>query len=190
MLARGSSRQRELAIRAALGAGRQQLVRQVLVESSLLGILGATIGTLLGYWAVKLLISAHSEAVPIPQTIALDWRILGFTIGVCVIAVLLFGIFPALQLSSVNVQSVLSNRGRTLAGGIRKSLRWGLAISQISLALVLLIGAGLLVKSFARLTEIDPGYEAANLLTMSISLPDRGYEKFEQQVDFFNKLLD
>jgi len=190
MLARGSSRERELAIRAALGANRQQLVRQVFVESFLLGFFGTAVGTLLGYWAIKLLIAAHSEAIPVPATISFDWRIIGFIIVISIIAVLLFGTLPALRLSRVDVQNVLSQRGRTLAGGIRKGLRGALAISQVSLGLVLFIGAGLLFKSFIRVIEIDPGYDPSNLLTMSIALPDRGYPNFQQQVDFFQKLLD
>jgi putative ABC transport system permease protein len=190
ILARGSSQQRELAIRAALGANRRWLVLQLFVESSLLGVLGATAGTLLGYWAVKLLTSVQAEAIPVPETISMDWRLLGFIIVISVISILLFGTLPALRQSRVDVHNALSQGGRTLTGGMRKGLRGVLATSQISLGLVLLIGAGLLVKSFIRVMEIDPGYDPSNVLTMSIALPERGYVNFQQQVDFFQELLN
>ena len=190
MLARGSSQQRELAIRAALGASRRRLILQLLAESSLLGVLGATAGTLLGYWAVKLLTSAQAEAIPVPQTISMDWRMVGFIVLISVTSILSFGTLPALRQSRVVVQNALSHAGRTLTGGMRKDLRWTLATSQISLGLVLLIGAGLLVKSFIRVLEIDPGYDPSSMLTMSVALPERGYPNFQQQVNFFQKLLD
>lgn len=190
ILARGSSLQRELAIRAALGANRQRLVLQLLVESSLLGVLGSTAGTLLGYWGVKLLTSVQAKAIPVPETISMDGRLMGYIIVISVVSMLLFGTSPALRQSRVDVHNALSQGGRTLTGGMRKRLRWALATSQISLGLVLLIGAGLLVKSFIKVMEIDPGYDPSNVLTMSIALPERGYANFQQQVDFFQELLD
>jgi putative ABC transport system permease protein len=190
ILARGLSQQRELAIRAALGASRRQLILQLQVESSLLGVPGATAGTLLGYWAVKLLTSVQAEAIPVPQPISLDFRMLGFIVLIPVISILLFGTLPALHQSRVAVQNALSQVGTTFTGRMRRGLRWTLATSQISLGLVLLIGAGLLVKSFIRVLEIDPGYDPSNMLTMSVALPERGYPNFQQQVDFFQKLLD
>jgi putative ABC transport system permease protein len=190
ILARGSSQQRELAIRAALGANRRRLVSQLLMESSLLGVVGATAGTLSGYWAVKLLTSVQAEAIPVPETISMDWRMGGFIVLISVISILLFGTLPALRQSRVVVQNALSQGGRTLTGGMRKGLRSALATAQISLGLVLLIGAGLLIKSFIRVIEIDPGYDPSNVLTMSVALPERSYANFQQQVDFFQKLLE
>jgi len=162
----------------------------MLVESSLLGVLGSTAGTVLGYWAVKLLTSVQAEAIPVAETISMDWRLMGFIIVISVISILLFGTLPALRQSRVDVHNALSQGGRTLTGGMRKGLRWALVTSQISLGLVLLIGAGLLVKSFIRVMEIDPGYDPSNVLTMSIALPERGYANFQRQVDFFQGLLD
>jgi len=189
IMARGSSQQRQLAIRAALGASRRRIVLQLLVESSVLGVLGAAAGTLLGYWAVKLLTSVQAEAIPVPETISIDWRMVGFIVLISVISILLFGTLPALRQSRVVVQNALSQGGRTLSGGMRKGLRSALATSQISLGLVLLIGAGLLVRSFIRVIETDPGYDPSNVLTMSVALPERVYPNFQQQVDFFQELL-
>jgi putative ABC transport system permease protein len=191
MLARAVTRQRELAIRAALGAGRLRLVRQMLTECLLLAVAGGAAGLLLAYWLTGLLGSLNS-----PDTfgelgrlavITIDWRVLGFSLLISLVAGLLCGFLPALQLSRPDLSGSLKEGGRG-SGFHSRRLRSALMVSEVALAIVLLIGAGLLIRSFVKLLDVNPGYRAENLLTARLVLPPR-YRNNPQRVQFYEQLL-
>jgi putative ABC transport system permease protein len=169
LLARASVRVREIGIRAALGASRWQLVRQLLVESLVLSALATLVGILLAGWAIGVLKAAMPDGVPRVATIALDVRVIGAAAALSLLTGLLFGLVPALQLSRPDLTSALKDgtRGAGTGGG-RQRLRGALVVAEVALAVVLLVGATLFLDSFRALMRIDPGFETANLLTLSI----------------------
>src|SRR5262245_28369321 len=171
LLARAAGRQKEMAIRAALGAGRWRVVRQLLSESLLLAISGGAAGLLLAWGGVKLLLSIAPENLPRMYDIRLDIRVAGFTLLVSLLTGIVFGLLPALQASKINLSMTLKEGGRDAAGLLRRRLRGFLVVSEVALAFMLLIGAGLLIRSFARLTEVDPGLDPRSVLTMNMLLP-------------------
>ena len=191
LLARAVTRQKELAIRAALGAGRLRLARQMLTECLLLATAGGAAGLLLAYWLSSLLGSLNSTAT-IGQmarlaAITIDWRVLGFSFLVTLVTGLLCGLLPALQLSRPDLNVSLKEGGR--GGGFHsRGWRSALMVSEVALAIVLLVGAGLLIRSFVKLLEVDPGYRAESLLTARLALPPRYSEK-SQQVQFYEQIL-
>jgi putative ABC transport system permease protein len=191
LLARAGTRQKELAIRAALGAGRFRLARQMLTECLLLAIAGGAAGLLLAFWLTRLLGSLNStDAIGEMARVAaitIDLRVLGFTLVISLLTGLLFGLLPALRLSRPDLNISLKEGGRG-SGFHGRSLRSALMVSEVALAVVLLVGAGLLIRSFAKLLDIDPGYRAENRLTARISLPPR-YRDNSQRVDFYERLL-
>jgi putative ABC transport system permease protein len=191
LLARAGTRQKELAIRAALGAGRFRLARQMLTEYLLLAIGGGAAGLLLAYWLTRLLGSLNSTdaigEMARVATITIDRRVLGFTLLISLLTGLLFGLLPALQLSRPDLNVSLKEGGRS-SGPRGRGLRSALMVSEVALAIVLLVGAGLLIRSFAKLLNVDPGYRAENLLTARISLPPR-YRDNSQRVEFYERLL-
>jgi putative ABC transport system permease protein len=171
MLARAVSREKEIAIRVALGAGRGQIVRQLLVESSVLGLLGGLLGLLIAPICVDALMwlvpGSLASGVAAP-----DWRVLGFTLAVSFLTALLFGLVPALQLMRVDTISAMKEGGRTsVQGSTHSRLRQGLVVVQVALALVLLIGTGLLVRSLYRLLGEDPGFRTSGILTLQVTVP-------------------
>src|SRR5437763_1777745 len=169
LLSRSTTRSRELALRAALGAGRARLVRQLLTESILLSALGGGLGILLAWWGKGLLVGALPGDVPLTEQIRLDARVLGFAFGVSVLTGLLFGLAPALAASRQ------SDRRNRLSHHHQGWLLSGLVSAQIALALVLLTGAGLLIRSFVRLQVSDHGFRMESLLTALIALPESQY---------------
>jgi putative ABC transport system permease protein len=169
MLARTAARERELAIRSALGAGRGRLMRQLLTESLLLSIIGGLAGLLLAMWGIDLLLSLSPSNVPRLTAIGINLPALLFTLGISVVAGSLFGLAPALQMSNLNRSLKEGGRG-TLGDPRGKRLRATLVVVEIALSLVVLIGAGLLTKSLIRLLQVDPGFVAENLLTANIGL--------------------
>ncbi len=175
LLARAAGRQKELAIRAALGASRWRVVRQLLTESLLLATSGGVAGLLLAWCGLDLLLSAAPDNLPRAYDIRLDTRVAGFTFLVSLLTGIVFGLFPALQASKINLGVTLKEGGRGAAGLLRRRLRGFLVLGEVALALVLLIGAGLLIRSFARLTEVNPGIDPRGVLTMDIPLPDAKY---------------
>jgi putative ABC transport system permease protein len=189
LLARAAGRQKELAIRAALGANRWRVVRQLLTESVLLAITGGTAGLLLAWWGVELLLSIAPDNLPRAYDIKLDTRVAGFTILVSLLTGIVFGLLPALQASKIGLGETLKEGGRDAAGLLRRRLRGFLVVSEVALAFVLLIGAGLLIRSFARLTEVDPGLDPHRVLTMDIQLPSAKY-KDGQGLAFFQQTLE
>jgi putative ABC transport system permease protein len=190
LLAQAAARHREFAIRAALGATRFRVMRQFLTESLLLSLLGGGGGLLLAFWGVEVLISLIPKDTPRVDEIRLDGRVILFTFGVAVLTGVLFGLFPALQSSKTDLNEALKEGGRGATEGLRRlRLRSLLVVSEFALALVLLIGAGLMIKSFLRLQEIKPGFEPTNLLTLRLALPTTKYAKFQQGQAFFDELF-
>jgi putative ABC transport system permease protein len=190
LLSRALSRKKEIAIRAALGAQRGALVRQLLTESVLLALLGGMLGLGLSWAATKYLATLGNNNLPQGMPLAMDTRVLLFMVAISLFTGLLFGIFPALQLSRTNVNQTLRDEGRGSTGGHRRvQLRGLLVVGQVALSLMLLIGAGLLVRSFARLLRVDPGFDPQNVLTMNVSLPTVKYADTQKQIMFFDDLL-
>jgi len=156
LLARASARQKEMAIRAAMGAGRLRIARQLLTESVLLALVGGTLGLLVARWGIQLILYISPNAIPRSREIGLDWRVLAFTIGVAFLTGILFGLMPALQAGVVDVHETLKETGR---GTTRRHwLRSSLVVVEVATTLVLLIGAGLMIRSFYRLQKVDPGF--------------------------------
>jgi predicted permease len=190
LLARGSARHREVAIRTALGATRLRLIRQLLTESILLSLVGGILGLLLALWGVDVLASLSPADTPRVSEIRLDRSVVGFTLFISLLTGVLFGLAPALQTTKPDLNEALKEGGRSATeGGRRKLIRSLLVISEFALALVLLIGAALLIKSFTRLQEVSPGFNSENLLTMRISLSQSKYKEFRQGLAFYQQLM-
>ncbi|HEY6402332.1 MAG TPA: ABC transporter permease, partial [Blastocatellia bacterium] len=189
LLARAAGRQKEIAIRAALGAGSWRIVRQLLCESLLLAISGGAAGLLLAWRLVALLLSLAPDNLPRAQDIRLDTRVAGFTLAVSLLTGIVFGLLPALQASKINFGEALKEGFRDTAGLLRRRLRGFLVVGEVSLAFVLLIGAGLLIRSFARLTEVDPGFDPQRILMMNI-WPQAPKYTNSQANDFHQRTLE
>ena len=190
LLSRALSRRKEIAVRTALGAKRSVIVRQLLTESVLLALLAGAVGLALSSAATRALAVYGGTNVPQGFAIAIDWRVLVFMLAVSVFTGLIFGLFPALQLSRTEMNSTLRDEGRgSSASHTRVQAKGLLVVGQVAFSLILLIGAGLLVRSFSRLLKIDPGFDSSNVLTMYVPLPTVKYAKPEQQVQFFDELL-
>jgi putative ABC transport system permease protein len=188
LLARSSARQKEMAIRAAMGAGRWRIARQLLTENVVLSLVGGTLGLLLARWGIDLILYVSPNAIPRSREIGLDWRVLGFTLGISVLTGVLFGLVPALQASVVDVHETLKEAGRGNTG--RHWLRSSLVVVEVATTLVLLIGAGLLIRSFYRLQKVNPGFSYDRLTSFSLSLPEKRYPAADQQDHFFNQFVD
>jgi putative ABC transport system permease protein len=190
LLSRAMARRREVAVRAAMGASRRAIIGQLLTESVLLALIAAVFGMALGWGATRALALWGAAQLPQSVPVVMDVRVLLFTLGVSVVAGILFGAVPALQLGSLDVNATLREEGRgTSAGRARVKARDALVVGQMALSLLLLIGAGLLVRSFVRLLAVDPGFEAHNVLTVDVSLSTLKYGKPEQQTAFFDDVL-
>jgi putative ABC transport system permease protein len=190
LLSRALVRRRELAIRAALGASRFAVFCQLLVESILLSSLAGLCGILLGLLADRALAIWAATELPQGIPVGIDARVLLFAVGVSFLTGILTGIFPAMQLARANLNNTLRDEGRGLSGSrSRARMRSLLVVGQVALSLLLLIGAGLLVRSFSRLLHTDPGFAPDHVLTLGISLPSTKYAKPEQQIDFFREVL-
>ena len=189
LLARSAARQKEIAIRAAMGASRTRVLRQMLTESILLSAIGGVAGLVLSIWLTDLLMSMLPEGAPRLEQIGIDYRVLTFALGVSAFTGILFGIVPALQASKLDVTSALKEGGRGAEGHRRTSARSLLLIGEVALSLMLLVGAGLLIKSFLRLQEIRPGFNAHNVLVANLALPYPKYQ-YEQFEEFFRQLKE
>jgi putative ABC transport system permease protein len=190
LLARATGRRKEMAVRMALGAGRGRIVRQLLTESMLLALVGAGLGVLLAQWGIGALLALAPAFTPGVESAAIDFRVLAFTLAVAVAAGAIFGIAPALGGTAINVSENLKDGGRgSTAGRQRLRLRSALVVAEFALALVLLVGAGLLIRSFMHVLAVDPGFQAKNVLTMRISLVGPRYAESHAQVRFFENLL-
>ncbi|HLW80234.1 MAG TPA: ABC transporter permease, partial [Terriglobia bacterium] len=190
LLARATSRQRELAIRGALGAGRARVIRQLLTESTLLALLGGALGALLALWGADSLVRLIPQDVPRLAEVSLDRRVLLFTTALSFLTGLLFGLAPAMQAVRSDLTESLKEGGRgSSEGRHRNQLRSILVVTEVAVALVLLVGAGLLIQSFWRLQRVDPGFNPHGVLTFKLSLPDAQYST-ERQLEFFRQLID
>jgi putative ABC transport system permease protein len=189
LLARAAGRQREVAVRAALGANRGRIIRQLLTESLLLAGLGGLAGLTLAWWGTDLLVSlAPPDLLNLPQ-VKLNAVVLGFTLGISLLTGVIFGLAPAIEATRLNLSESLKEGGKS-AGGMRaRRLRNSLVVIEVAMALVLLIGAGLLIRSFALLQGGDPGFNAQNVLTMGVSLRGSKYDNDQKRVNFFRQAI-
>ena len=188
LLARGVSRQKEIGLRAALGAGRARIVRQLLTESLILAALGGGLGLLLAWQGTDLLVALSPAELFGPSHVEVNTPVLLFTLGVSVLTGIIFGLVPAFEATRFDLHVSLKEGGKNVGGGARSHrLRSGLVAAEIALALVLLIGAGLLIKSFSNLRSVDPGFDAKNVLTMTVSLAGWKYDKDPKVINFFKQ---
>lgn len=189
LLARGASRAREIGIRLALGGGRRAIVRQLLAESLLLGIAGGALGLLLAVWGIDLVIRAIPVEIPYWIRFDFDWRVLTFALALGIGSAVLFGLFPALQASRPQLVDAIREGGRSgIGGGKGQRVRNGLVVAEVALALVLLVGAGLMLRSFLNLQRTSLGMDPANTLTFRVGLPPTQF-KAEDAGRFFSALM-
>ena len=188
LLVRASRRNREIALRAALGAKRIRVVRQMLTESVVLAMGGAILGIPIALWALKLFISLNAQNLPRIQNAGLDGSVLLFTAGIALLTSLIFGLVPALRASSPNLTEFMKEGRGTTASGSHQRLRGALVVMETAGGLVLLVVAGLLLRSFHRLLSVDPGLNPKNVLTLTFDLPDAKYND-QQQMDFYTQLV-
>ncbi len=190
LLARAAVRRKEIAIRMALGAGRARLIRQLLTESVLLALLGGVVGLALAHWGGKLVIAIGPESIPRLKETRLDGLVLGFGLVISLATGLLFGLAPALQASKYDLNDALKESGRGGGGSLRRQrVRTLLVVSQVALASVLLIGAGLMIKSFLRLQAVNPGLAVRNILTVKIKPNRMNYPEEHQRVNLYKQVV-
>ncbi|MDT7806516.1 MAG: hypothetical protein QOJ70_329 [Acidobacteriota bacterium] len=190
MLARGAVRQKEIAVRAALGASRWRVVRQLLTESVLLSVVGGGLGLLLAMWGVDFLLKLNDNQIPRATEIGLDRNVLLFTFGVSILTGVVFGLVPAFQTSNVNLHDTLKEGGRSGKLGVRRGVRNALVIAEMAFAVILLVGAGLLIRSFVRLQQVDPGFQPRGVLAMQVSLPAGKYNDQPRRAAFDRQVLE
>jgi predicted permease len=190
LLVRASAREKELAIRAALGAGRARLVRQLLTESLILGLAGGLLGLALAYWGVDALRALAPSNTPRMDEVYIDPLVLAFTFGISLLTGLFFGLAPAWHVARTDLRETLNEAGRgTSAAGGTLHLRSWLVVSELALAVLLLVGAGLLIRSFSRLLDVSPGFQTQHLLTMELSLPEKTYPDGAPVQKFYTQLM-
>jgi putative ABC transport system permease protein len=190
LLARASSRQKEIAVRAALGASRRRLISQFLTESLLLAVMGGVLGLLIALWGSDALIALSPGNIPRLQEAGMDGRVLGFTLLLALLTTLIFGLAPAWQASKPDLNEVLKEEGRGASSGSGRSLRSLLVVAEVAVSVVLLVGAGLMIKSFIQLQSVNAGFDPHNLLTMEVTLPPARYGQNQQQIAFFQQALE
>src|SRR4029079_2243739 len=190
LLARAAEREREFIIRGALGAGRWRLIRQLLTESILVSLAGGAVAVLLAIWGTNVLVTFKPDNLPRLAEIGVDGRVLAFTLGVSLLTGLLFGLLPAWTASRGRVGDALKEGGRgSTAGSARQRLRSTFVVVELAVALVLLVAAGLLIKTFWKLRSVEPGFNPDHLLTMRIELPEAKYKDVAPQTRFRNQIL-
>jgi putative ABC transport system permease protein len=190
LLARAAAREKEIALRLALGASRGRLIRQVLTESVLISVLGGGLGVLIALWGTQALVSLNPQGIPRANEIGVDGQVLGFTLLVSLVSGLLFGLIPAWQASNPNLNEKLKESGKSASGSARGNrLRSMLVVVQVALAFVLLVGSGLLIKSFSQLQQVNVGFNREHLLTMQISLPPAAYPQGPNILSFYQEAL-
>jgi putative ABC transport system permease protein len=191
LLARAAARHREIAIRTALGASRLRVVRQLLTESILLSAIGGALGLLIAWWGIELLLAFSPRDLVSLDKISINPTVLIFTTTISVLTGIVFGIAPALEATRLNTSEMLKEGGKNIGGSPRaRRLSSAFVVAQVALSLVLLVGAGLMLKSLLRLQAVDPGFDADNLLTMRVILPARKYKEDAQVVTFFKQAIE
>ncbi len=188
LLSRNAYRMREIAVRTALGAGRWRVIRQLLTESLLLSFVGGLAAWGLAGFMIEGLIAITPNAIPRIAEARLDWRVLLFTFAIVVLTGIIVGLIPTLQLTRIELNSTLKEAGRGTFS-VRAGARSLFVIAEVAMAVILLVGAGLLIQSFIRLTRVQPGFNSEHVLTMRIGLPDSVYSKAEQIADFYQRLM-
>jgi len=189
LLARAESRHKEFAVRTALGAGKTRILRQFMTEGTVLSLLGAALGLALAYWGLKALLAANPESVPRATEITLDPVVLGFTVGVALLTGIVFGLAPLLHMGDQAVSLSIKEGGqRTTSGSGRNRVRRGLVVAEIALAVMLVIGAGLLIKTFRNLTSVDAGFDSENRITFGLVLPQATYPDSQRVVNVISEL--
>jgi putative ABC transport system permease protein len=189
LLVRAAGRQKEIALRTALGAGRFRIVRQMITESVLLALVGGALGMLLAFWGVDLLVTLSEGSIPPTAHVRIDATVLGFTLLISLLTGVLFGLAPALRTMKLNLSESLKEGGRTPGEGAQRNrTRSVLVVFESAVAVVLLIGAGLLVRSLIQLQNTSPGFDAHNILTMNVQLPEEKYATPEKAANFFSQL--
>ena len=190
LLARAAERERELVIRTALGAGRWRLIRQLLTESVLISLAGGAVAALIAWWGTSLLVALKPQNLPRLQEITVDARVLGFTFGLSLLTGIVFGLLPAWTASHRGANESLKEGGRSsTAGRAQQRLCSTFVVVELAIALVLLVGAGLLVKTFWKLRSVEPGFKTDHLLTMRVELPEARYKEVDQQTRFRTQAL-
>jgi putative ABC transport system permease protein len=191
LLARVAGRQKEIAVRTALGATRGRVIRQLLVESLLLAGAGGAAGLMLAAWALAGLRPLIPRTVPLAQTVALDWRVLGVALALSCLTGIVFGLMPALQASNAGLTTALKEEGRGLTGGAQRSrTRATLVVVEIALSLMLLVGAGLLMRSFLQLLNVNPGFNPERVVAFHFALPEARYGEPNQWTAFYQQLSE
>jgi putative ABC transport system permease protein len=188
LLVRANARQKEIALRTALGASRMRIVRQLITESLLLAFVGGALGALLAAWGIDLLVTLSGDLVPATANVSIDATVLAFTFATSMVTGLLFGVFPAFRTVNVDLSDTLKEGVRSSEANFRNRTRSLLVVFESALAVLLLVGAGLLVRSLIALENINPGFEANNLLTMRVDLPRGKYDTPEKVSNFFLQL--
>src|SRR4029079_17884406 len=189
LLVRASVREKEMAIRGALGAGRRRLVLQLLTESLVLAIAGGGLGLLLGYLPIGPVQVLSAGSIPRVQDVSIDRNVLAFVLGATLVTGLLFGLVPAWHASRSGIGEVLKEGGRSSSTSSGRWLRNVLMVVEVALSIVLLVGAVLLLRSFSRITGVDPGFRADNVLAFRVTLPNKSYPEEHNRVAFFDALL-
>ncbi|MGB6623616.1 MAG: ABC transporter permease, partial [Candidatus Acidiferrales bacterium] len=190
LLARSLKRKKEIAVRTALGAARGVIIRQLLIESLLLALLGAAAGIATGYAGVRALLALDPSGTAQMAAIQMDWRVLLFALAIAIFSGLLFGLAPALQVSKTDLTQALREEGRSATGSRRSAMSQNaLVVAQVALSMILLIGCGLLIRSFVQMVRLDPGFDASRVVTMEINLPPSKYATPAQMVAFYNEIL-
>ncbi len=187
LLVRAASREREIAVRAALGGGRSRIIRQMLTESGVLSVAGGALGVLLAWWGTRVLVAMRPDNLPRLEDVSIDLTVLGFTAGATLLAALLFGMAPALKSASPNLSDALRERGGGTGSGGNK-IRTALVIAEVALSLVLLVGAGLMMRSFAKMRQVEPGFDPEQVLTFTVPLPLFKYTIPDDRTDFYERL--
>jgi putative ABC transport system permease protein len=189
LLARAATREREIAVRMALGGRRVRIIRQLLTESVLLALLGGIGGVVVAHWGLRALLTIAPADDPFVSRIQMDNMALVYLLGVCVVTGVIFGLAPALQVTRTNLQEALKEGGRAGRGRSRHALLKSLVVSEVALALVLLVCGGLMVRSFVELLRVRPGFDTKNVLTFRVTLPEASYEDPAQRIRFFEGVL-
>jgi putative ABC transport system permease protein len=190
MLARAERRQREIAVRSALGAERRRIVQQLLTESLVLAVAGGALGILLATWIVKLFVASRPVTIPRIDMVGVDGRVMAFAAALSILTGIVFGLVPALRASSPDLLSALKQTGRSGSTSPSRRFRSVLVVAEVALALVLLVGAGLMIRSFARLMAIDPGFDPDGVVTMRLTLPAAKYRDVDRWSAFHEELVN
>ncbi|HEX5706696.1 MAG TPA: ABC transporter permease [Pyrinomonadaceae bacterium] len=190
LLARAASRRREIAIRTAVGASRWRIVRQLLTESVLLAVVGGGLGLLLAWWGVEVLVALSPRNLADFKDVSLNLPVLLFTFGVSILTGIIFGLAPAFESTRLNTNEALKEGGKGMTGGRgSRRLRGAFVVAEVALALMLLVGAGLMARSFMRLQSVDPGFRAENVLTMRLTLPASKYREEPKRTAFYKEAV-